>query len=127
LRLREVRAGFAAELASVSARFPAEGNVWLTGHAHIDLAWLWPLEETRRKAQRTFHSVVGLMAGYPELHFNQSSAQIYSWVEEQDPALFEKIRELVREGRWDVVGVFWFEPDGNLPAGVYWIHQLLFC
>jgi alpha-mannosidase len=126
LRLREVRAGFAAELASVSARFPAEGNVWLTGHAHIDLAWLWPLEETRRKAQRTFHSVVGLMAGYPELHFNQSSAQIYSWVEQEDPALFDKIRELVREGRWDVVGGMWVEPDGNLPAGESWVRQLLF-
>jgi alpha-mannosidase len=126
LRLREVRAGFAAELAAVGARFPAEGNVWLTGHAHLDLAWLWPLEETRRKARRTFHSVVGLMASYPELHFNQSSAQVYSWMEQDDPALFEKIQALVREGRWEVVGGMWVEPDGNLPAGESWVRQLLF-
>jgi alpha-mannosidase len=126
LRLREVRARFTAELASVRDRFPAEGNVWLTGHAHLDLAWLWPLEETRRKARRTFHSVVGLMASCPELHFNQSSAQVYSWMEQEDPALFEKIQALVREGRWDVVGGMWVEPDGNLPAGESWVRQLLF-
>jgi alpha-mannosidase len=125
-RLNEVRSGFSAEIASVTARFPAEGGVWLTGHAHIDLAWLWPLEETRRKARRTFHSVVRLMTGYPELHFNQSSAQLYAWVEQDDPALFEKIQALAREGRWDVVGGMWVEPDGNLPAGESWVRQLLF-
>jgi alpha-mannosidase len=126
LQLREVRAGFAEAQASVKARFPAEGNIWLTGHAHLDLAWLWPLEETKRKARRTFHSVVGLMASYPELHFNQSSAQVYSWIEQDDPALFQKIQTLVREGRWDIVGGMWVEPDGNLPAGESWVRQLLF-
>jgi alpha-mannosidase len=126
LRLREVRDEFTAEIASIGDRFPAEGKVWLTGHAHLDLAWLWPLEETRRKARRTFHSVVGLMATYPELHFNQSSAQVYRWIEQDDPPLFEEIRSLVREGRWDVVGGMWVEPDGNLPAGESWVRQLLF-
>jgi alpha-mannosidase len=125
-QLSEVRAGFAKAQASVKARFPAEGNIWLTGHAHLDLAWLWPLEETRRKARRTFHSVVGLMARYPELRFNQSSAQVYSWIEQDDPALFENLRTLVREGRWDIVGGMWVEPDGNLPAGESWVRQLLF-
>jgi len=125
-RLREVRSTFAAEIASIGARFPAEGSVWLTGHAHIDLAWLWPLEETKRKARRTFHSVVGLMTDYPELHFNQSSAQLYTWIEQDDPGLFEKIQALAKEGRWDVVGGMWVEPDGNLPAGESWVRQLLF-
>jgi alpha-mannosidase len=125
-RLLEVRAEFTAQLASMADRFPAEGKVWLTGHAHLDLAWLWPIEETRRKARRTFQSVVGLMASYPELHFNQSSAQVYWWIEQEDPGLFESIRTLVREGRWDVVGGMWVEPDGNLPAGESWVRQLLF-
>ena len=125
-RLREVRTAFAAELAHVRNCFPAEGKVWLTGHAHLDLAWLWPLEETRRKARRTFHSAVGLLADYPELHFNQSSAQVYTWIEQDDPALFKQIQAYVREGRWDVVGGMWVEPDGNLPAGESWVRQLLF-
>jgi alpha-mannosidase len=125
-RLREVKEQFTEELGQIRARFPAEGGVWLTGHAHIDLAWLWPLEETRRKARRTFHTVTGLMGRYPELHFNQSSAQLYSWIEQDDPALFGKIQTYVRAGRWELVGGMWVEPDGNLPAGESWVRQLLF-
>lgn len=125
-RLREVRERFIEELSQIRTRFPAEGGVWLTGHAHIDLAWLWPLEETRRKARRTFHTVTGLMDRYPALHFNQSSAQLYSWIEQDDPALFEKIQTYVRAGRWEIVGGMWVEPDGNLPAGESWVRQLLF-
>jgi alpha-mannosidase len=101
------------------------GSVLLTGHAHIDLAWLWPLEETRRKARRTFYTVLSLMARYPNFYFNQSSAQLYAWIEQDDPALFEKIRARVREGRWEIIGGMWVEPDGNLPSGESWTRQLL--
>ena len=125
-RARDVKAQLSSELAGIRARFPTEGGVWLTGHAHIDLAWLWPLEETRRKARRTFYNVVGLMDRYPEFHFNQSSAQLYSWVEQDDPGLFEKIRAYVQADRWELVGGTWVEPDGNLPAGESWVRQLLF-
>lgn len=124
-QLREVREHFVEELRLIRIRFPVEGGLWLTGHAHIDLAWLWPLEETRRKARRTFHTVLGLMDRYPELYFNQSSAQLYAWIERDDPALFEKIQTHVRAGRWELVGGMWVEPDGNLPAGESWVRQLL--
>src|ERR1700681_60897 len=76
-RLHEVRGLFERELETIRGNYPAEGGVWLTGHAHLDLAWLWPLKETRKKAQRTFQNVLSLMARYPELRFNQSSAQLY--------------------------------------------------
>jgi alpha-mannosidase len=125
-RLREIREWFTQQLDRIRSRFPTEGGVWLTGHAHIDLAWLWPLEETRRKIRRTFHTVVGLMDRYPELHFNQSSAQVYSWIEQDDPALFRRIKALVQANRWEPVGGMWVEPDGNLPAGESWVRQLLF-
>ncbi|MBV8814909.1 MAG: alpha-mannosidase [Verrucomicrobia bacterium] len=125
-RLREARAQFNAELDEVRKRFPAEGGIKLTGHAHIDLAWLWPLEETRRKVRRTFHTVTGLLDKYPELYFNQSSAQVYAWVEHDDPELFEEIKRYVRTGRWEIVGGMWVEPDGNLPSGESWVRQLLF-
>jgi alpha-mannosidase len=124
-QLREVREQFVEELRLIRTRFPVEGGIWLTGHAHIDLAWLWPLEETRRKARRTFHTVLGLMDRYPELYFNQSSAQLYDWIERDDPALFEKIQTQVRADRWELVGGMWVEPDGNLPAGESWVRQLL--
>jgi alpha-mannosidase len=125
-RIREVREQFRYDLAEARSRFPAEGRVWLTGHAHIDLAWLWPLEETRRKARRTFYTVTGLMDRYPDFNFNQSSAQLYSWIEQDDPALFEKIRALVKAGRWEPIGGMWVEPDGNLLSGESWVRQLLF-
>jgi len=124
-RLRQVRVQFARELESIRTKYPTEGGVWLTGHAHIDLAWLWPLEETRRKARRTFHNVVSLMGRYPELRFNQSSAQLYAWIEQSDPVLFDKVRARVLEGSWEIVGGMWVEPDGNLPAGESWVRQLL--
>src|SRR6516164_1973547 len=125
-RLRKVREMFARELERIRTNYPPEGGVWLTGHAHIDLAWLWPLEETQRKARRTFQNVVSLMERYPELRFNQSSAQLYAWIEQNDPRLFDKIRDRVREGSWEIVGGMWVEPDGNLPAGESWVRQLLF-
>ena len=125
-QLSEVREQLGEELSQIRTRLPAEGGVWLTGHAHIDLAWLWPLDETRRKARRTFHTVIGLMDRYPELYFNQSSAQLYAWIEHDDPTLFERIQAYVRAGRWELVGGMWVEPDGNLPAGESWVRQLLF-
>ncbi|HYZ72040.1 MAG TPA: alpha-mannosidase, partial [Chthoniobacterales bacterium] len=124
-RIREVREQFRKDLAETRSRFPADGRVWLTGHAHIDLAWLWPLEETRRKARRTFYTMTGLIDRYPEFHFNQSSAQVYSWIEQDDPALFEKIRAQVKAGRWELIGGMWVEPDGNLLTGESWVRQLL--
>jgi alpha-mannosidase len=125
-RIREVGKQFRKDLAEARSRFPAEGRIWLTGHAHIDLAWLWPLEETRRKARRTFYTVTGLIDRYPDFHFNQSSAQVYSWIEHDDPALFEKIRTQVKAGRWEPIGGMWVEPDGNLLSGESWVRQLLF-
>jgi alpha-mannosidase len=125
-RIREVREQFRKDLVEARNRFPAEGRIWLTGHAHIDLAWLWPLEETRRKARRTFYTVTRLIDRYPDFHFNQSSAQVYSWMEHDDPPLFEKIRTQVKAGRWEPIGGMWVEPDGNLLSGESWVRQLLF-
>ena len=119
------RSELAASLDVIRARYPAQGALALTGHAHIDLAWLWPLAETRRKARRTFSTVLGLMERFPDFTFNQSSAQLYAYVEQDDPQLFARIAERVREGRWDVVGGMWVEPDGNLISGESWVRQLL--
>jgi alpha-mannosidase len=109
----------------LGARYPKQGAVALTGHAHIDLAWLWPLDETERKARRTFWTVVGLLERYPEFRFNQSSAQLYELVEHEDPDLFARIREHVAAGSWEPVGGMWVEPDANMPTGESLVRQLL--
>jgi alpha-mannosidase len=107
-------------------RYPQCGALAMTGHAHIDLAWLWPLAETRRKANRTFHTVVGLMDRYPDFRFNQSTAALYAFLEEDDSALFERIKEKVRAGQWEPIGGMWVEPDANMPTGESFVRQLLY-
>ena len=96
------------------------------GHAHLDTAWLWPLAESRRKVIRSFANQLVLMERYPEHRFAASSAQHYAWLEEDAPDLFARVRERVREGRWEVVGGAWVEPDCNLPSGESLVRQLLY-
>lgn len=113
-------------LKALQQRFPQRGRLVLNGHAHLDLAWLWPLDETRRKAERTFSTVVALMERYPEFKFNQSSAQIYAFVEADNRPLFEQIRRRVRAGQWELIGGMWVETDANMPCGESLTRQLLY-
>jgi alpha-mannosidase len=115
-----------AALRELCTRYPPRGRLALTGHAHLDLAWLWPLEETRRKALRSWHTVVGLLESHDELRFNQSSAQVYEFVEQDDAALFERVQKLASEGRWEPIGGMWVEPDVNMPSGESLVRQLLY-
>ena len=87
------------------------------GHAHIDSAWLWPIRETRRKVARTVSNVLALMDEDPGFVFAMSSAQQYAWLEEDQPALFARLAERVREGRFIPVGGMWVESDTNMPGG----------
>lgn len=116
----------AHDLEELKRLYPPQGSIALSGHAHIDLAWLWPMEETRRKLRRTFSSVLALLERYPEFRFNQSSAQIYAFVQEDDPDLFERICRKVAEGRWEPVGGMWVEPDTNMPTGEALVRQVLY-
>lgn len=116
----------ASHLTRIREEYPPAGRLALTGHSHLDLAWLWPLEETRRKAKRTFASVLGLMDRYPDFTFNQSSAQLYEWVERDAPDLFERVKGRVAEGRWEPVGGSWVEPDCQIPSGESMARQLLY-
>jgi alpha-mannosidase len=115
-----------ASLRALGERYPHVGAIALTGHAHIDLAWLWPMAETRRKALRTFHTAADLMDRYPEYRFNQSTAQLYAFVEEDDPELFARIKEKVAAGQWEPIGAMWVEPDTNMPTAESFVRQLLY-
>jgi alpha-mannosidase len=96
------------------------------GHAHIDTAWLWPLEETYRKTLRTFSTAVRYMDEYPEYRFACSQAQQYAWIKERNPDLYARIREKVESGHFVPVGGTWVEPDLNLPSGESLVRQLLY-
>jgi alpha-mannosidase len=115
-----------ATLRRLQRRFPPQGEVALTGHAHIDLAWLWPYEETRRKLRRTFHTALSLTRRSPDFRFNQSSAHYYAQIERDDPELFAEIRARVAAGQWETVGGMWVEPDANMPSGESLARQILY-
>ena len=116
----------AARIDEIKRDYPPVGRLSIIGHAHIDLAWLWPMAETRRKNRRTFNSVLMLMDHYPDFTFNQSSAQVYAWLEEEDPELLERIKQRVAEGRWELIGGSWLEPDGQVTGGEAYVRQLFY-
>jgi len=95
------------------------------GHAHIDVAWLWPLAETERKCVRTFSTQLALMERYPKYKFLQSQPHLYRMVKEKYPDLYEKILAAVERGQWIPDGAAWVEPDTNLSGGESLIRQLL--
>ena len=115
-----------AGLNALSTRFPPRGALALTGHAHLDLGWLWPVHETRRKARRTLRTVTALMDRFPDFTFNQSSAQLFAWLEQDDPALFARVQARVAEGRLEPVGGMWVEPDCQMTGGESLARQLLY-
>jgi alpha-mannosidase len=95
------------------------------GHAHLDTAWLWPIRETKRKVLRTFSNQLRNMERFPDYTFLASQTQHYAWVEERDPDLFARIKARVEEGRWEVGGGMWIEPDVNCVSGESLIRQML--
>ena len=96
------------------------------GHTHIDVAWLWTLAVTRDKAVRSFSTQLALMEEYPEYRFMSSQPQLYLYVKENAPDIYEKIREKVKEGRWEPEGAMWLEADTNLSSGEALVRQILY-
>ncbi|MBE5767840.1 MAG: alpha-mannosidase [Clostridiales bacterium] len=106
---------------------PSENfEITFVGHAHIDTAWLWSLNETIRKCAKTFANVLDLMERYDEFVFSFSQPQLFEYVERYYPELFEKIKQRVAEGRIELVGNAWVEMDTNVPSGESIVRQLLY-
>ncbi|MFZ5879215.1 MAG: alpha-mannosidase, partial [Chloroflexota bacterium] len=83
------------------------------------------LGQTRRKSERTFHTVMRLMEQFPDYHFSQSQPQLYQFMKEEQPALFEAIQQKVKEGRWEPMGGMWVEADCNLSGAESLARQFL--
>ncbi|MGH9641064.1 MAG: alpha-mannosidase [Terriglobales bacterium] len=125
------QAGFDQSLNAAQAKLAAlkpwlqEFTIHAVGNSHIDMAWLWPWTETVEVVRNTFQSVLDLMREYPDFKFTMSSARAYEWIEEKYPAMFKEIQQRVREGRWEVIGGMWVEPDLNMPDGESLTRQIL--
>ena len=95
---------------------------WL-GHAHLDLAWLWPVADTWRAAERTFTSVLALMQRFEDLHFGHSTPALYAWLEQHRPALFGRLRAAMASGRFEPLNGPWVETDAVLIATASLLRQ----
>ena len=126
-RTREsVRAATKAfEQGMAAAGEPLGVTLHAIGHAHMDIAYLWPIEQIRRKNARTYSNVLRLMEANPDYRFSHSQPQLYEFTERDHPALFERIKERVRDGRWEPIGGMWVEPDVNLAGAEALVRQLL--
>ena len=90
---------------------PAEAGFHVLGHAHLDLAWLWPVADTWQAAERTFTSVLGLLERFPQLHFAHSTPALYAWLEQHRPALWRRLQAAVAAGRIEPINGPWVETD----------------
>lgn len=95
------------------------------GHAHMDIAYLWPISQMRLKNARTYSNVLRLMETDDDFKFSHSQPQLYAYTADDYPALFEGIKKRVAEGRWEVIGGMWVEPDLNIPGPEALVRQLM--
>ncbi|NLX92611.1 MAG: hypothetical protein GXZ02_01880, partial [Clostridiales bacterium] len=107
-------------------KYLPQSEVVMTGHSHIDIAWLWRVQESERKTARTFSNNLALMDKYPEFIFAQSQAILYERTQKLYPELYERLKEKVKNGQWDIVGNVWVEADTNVASGEALIRQLLY-
>lgn len=104
----------------------SQGVVSCIGHTHIDVAWLWTVAQTREKAQRSFSTVINMMKRYDDYMFMSSQPQLYQHVKEEDPELYEQIKQRIAEGRWEAEGAMWLEADTNLASGESLVRQVMY-
>lgn len=96
------------------------------GHSHLDLAWLWPLRETKRKACRTFTHQIANMKRYPEYIYGASQPQQFAFVKESHPELYQSLQEFAAKGQLECQGAMWVEADMNVPSGEALIRQIVY-
>lgn len=103
-----------------------EYKVYLVGHSHIDMNWLWPWKDTIDVCLRDFDTANRLMKEFPDLHFSHSQAAVYEIVRKKDPSLFNEVKERIKEKRWEAISSTWVEGDLNMAAGEALVRQLLY-
>jgi alpha-mannosidase len=101
-------------------------KVGCVGHTHIDLAWLWRYKHTREKGVRSFSTVDRFMESYEDYQFMHTSPQLYQAIKEDSPELFNKIKNRVKENKWEPSGAMWVEADCNIPSGESLVRQVYY-
>ena len=110
----------------LSQKSESDFRITALGHAHIDLAWLWPIRETKRKAERTFATVLRNSERYENYLFGVSQPQMLEWIKDSHPELYKQMKQLYKDGRLELQGGFWVESDTNVPSGESLVRQMLY-
>ena len=98
----------------------------MISHAHIDMNWLWGMQETRDLVRRDFTTMCNLMDEFPDFCFSQSQGAAYEMAQQDNPALFRRMRDYIQQGRWELTGSAWVEHDSNMPSGESLARHLLY-
>ena len=98
-------------------------EVHLVCNAHIDPIWQWDWPEGASAVISTFQSAVNLAEKFDYI-FCHNEVTVYKYVEEFAPALFTRIQELVKRGKWHIMGGWYLQPDCNMPAGESFVRQI---
>ena len=113
------------ELRQLLQQQPRPAPLTVVSHAHLDLAWLWPVADTWQAAERTFTSVLQLMEEHPELRFGHSTPALYHWLQQHRPALFKAIHAAMERGQWEALNGPWVETDCVLVGSASLLRQFL--
>ncbi|HWM34829.1 MAG TPA: glycoside hydrolase family 38 C-terminal domain-containing protein [Pseudolysinimonas sp.] len=124
-RSRDLAGARSALAPALAARSGDDFVYSAIGHAHLDMAWLWPLRETKRKAARTYTRALNTIESRDGYLFGSSQPQQMLWMKQQHPAIYERLRAAVAAGRVELQGNFWVETDTNLPGGESLVRQAL--
>ncbi len=100
--------------------------IHMIGHGHIDPTWLWNWKEGFEEIRATFRSALERMDETQEFIFTASSACFYQWIKESESCMFDVIKKRIQEGRWEIAGGFWVEPDCNIPCGESFVRHGLY-
>ena len=100
-------------------------TIHIVPQSHIDIVWLWRYdpETIHRCCKITYTQALDNMDRYPEFTFSQSQVPLFEPVENIYPDIYRRIKEYIRQGRWEIAGGMYVEPEGGEPNGESWVRQ----
>ncbi|MBQ8909906.1 MAG: alpha-mannosidase [Oscillospiraceae bacterium] len=100
-------------------------DVYMIGNAHLDPVWLWRWQDGFSEILATYRSALDRLYEFPETKFTSACAVYYQWIEKMAPDMFAEIQEMVKQGRWEIVGGWFLQPDCNIPSGESFMRHTL--
>lgn len=101
-------------------------KLYMIGNSHIDPVWFWNWEEGMQEVKATYASALERMKEFEDFRFTSTSTAFFEWIEGILPEMFEEIKQRVREGRWEITGGWFVEPDCILPCGEAFVRHGLY-